>query len=237
MKKTVSILLTVCILLTVASAACAEQTQQNAVRELYSMDVFYTDDVGNARTYSFHVPQINASTAAAEEINAEIAERFGSQVEWQLKYMEGGFSLWLFRTDWEAYWNGSQLFLLVTADENGDLVDYGAYGYDFETGSRVTNDRILEQFGISKEEYLESLEEEVTRIFEDVYTPIPEGVKTELTREKLLEDTLKRLDPEQPMFINGSGEIATVIEIVTVAGAGLHSYIATPFSERSGEKR
>ena len=230
MKKMLSVLLLLGLVLSVSSAAFAEQPRKNAVCELYSEDGYYVDDVGNRETYSYHLPQINADTPAALEINAEIAEEFGSLIETQYHNMEGGYSLWSWHTEWKAYWNGSQLFILITADENGDIILYGAYGYDFETGNRVTNEMILEQKGISKEEYLERLTEKVKQVFEKVCPQIPEGVKTELTRDKLLEETLSWLDPEQPMFINQYGEIETFVKITTIAGAGWHNYLVTPFS-------
>ena len=81
MKRSVSIFLVLCLLLAFVPSAFAEQPQKNAVSELYSADGFYEDDVGNSTSYSFHVPQINADTPAAEEINAEIAGNFGDRVE------------------------------------------------------------------------------------------------------------------------------------------------------------
>lgn len=230
MKKMLSVLLLLGLMLSVSSAAFAEQPQKNAVCELYSEDGYYEDGVGNRETYSYHLPQINADTPAAYEINAEIAEKFGSRVETQYHNMEGGYSLWSWHTEWKAYWKGSQLYILITADESGDIIIYGAYGYDFETGNRLTNEMILEQMGISREEYLENLTEAVKQVFEKTYRPVPEGVKTELDHDKLLETTLSWLDPEQPIFINQFGEIETFVKIAAVAGAGWHNYLVTPFS-------
>ena len=95
MKKLFFVILTLALFLfTGLPAACADQSCQNAVSELYSVNGYYKDDVGNQTTYSYHVPQINADTPAAKEINAEIAENFGERVEIHFKYMEGGYSLW-----------------------------------------------------------------------------------------------------------------------------------------------
>ena len=80
MKRTISVFLALVFLSGILPAAYADQSQQNAVCELYSVDGYYEDDVGNRDTYSYHVPQINADTPAAKEINTEIAERFGKLV-------------------------------------------------------------------------------------------------------------------------------------------------------------
>jgi hypothetical protein len=60
---------------------------------------YYEDGAGNASRYSYHVPLINASTADAKAINAEIAERFGERVEAQFANMEQGTYLWSLKTE------------------------------------------------------------------------------------------------------------------------------------------
>lgn len=227
MKRMVAVFLGILLLLTMVPAAYADQLEKNSVSELYSVDGYYEDNVGNGVSYSYHVPQINADTPAAKEINTEIAQSFGERVETQFKYMEGGYSLWSRNTEWCSYWNGSQIFLLITADEEGDATEYGAYGYDYETGERVTNSMILEQKGISEEQYMEKLTDAMTDLFEELYVPIPEGVETTLTHDSLLEDTLGWLSADTPIFLNGSGEIETWAEIATPAGAGKYNHLVT----------
>ena len=90
MKRTISAFLTLFFLFGVLPAAYADQPQKNAILEMYSVDGVYQDGVGNREAYSYHVPQINADTPAAKEINAEIAESFGARVEVQFGNMEGG---------------------------------------------------------------------------------------------------------------------------------------------------
>ena len=186
--------------------------------------------MGNTEEYSYHVPQFYASTPAAGEMNAEIAERFGGRVEAQFENMEGGYSLWSWHTEWQAFWNGPQLFLLVTADENGDSYDYAAYGYDFDSGSPVTNEMILEQKGISEEEYLENLREAVQLKFEDMYGNLLAEAQTKDLYDEMLDQTLAGLDIDQPMFIDQFGEIETIVKIVSVAGAGWYYHLVPLFS-------
>ena len=97
MKKTISVLLIVVMILAIGASATAdqdrlattadaleattEQLRKNPVYELYSAEGFYTDSVGNETAYSYHVPQIFADSPDADEINAEIAENFGKRVE------------------------------------------------------------------------------------------------------------------------------------------------------------
>ena len=229
MKKTCSVLLIFCLILACAPAAFADQPPRNAVYELYSADGYYEDGVGNTSLYSYHVPQIHASTLDAKAINAEIADRFGKRVESQFSSMESGCSLYSLKTEWTAYWSGSQLFLVIISELDGDSSDCAAYGYDFDTQSRITNEMILAQRGVSEEKYLENLREKVMFMFYDLVPPIPEGVKADLTQEKLLDQTLNWLDMDNPMFINQFGEIETIVKIVSLAGSGWFYAFATPF--------
>ena len=230
MKKTASVLLALCLLFTFTAAACAEAPVKNAVLELYSAEGIYEDSVGNVEQYSYHVPQIYANSLDADEINAEIAERFGRYVESQLENMEGGYSLWSWNVEWHAYWTGTQLFLLITADTDGGFTDTAAYGYDFKTDSRVTNEMILKQKGITEEEYLENLKEKVQLMFEDMYGNLPEESKKAFGYDEMLEKTLGWLDLEQPMFLDGMGEVETIVKIASVAGAEWYYHLATPFA-------
>ena len=50
----------------------ADNPRQKPIFELYSVEGYYEDSVGNAETYSYHVPQIFSDTPTAKEINAEI---------------------------------------------------------------------------------------------------------------------------------------------------------------------
>lgn len=235
MKRPFSFLLILFLLLTVMPVSYADRPLETSVYELYSVEGSYEDGVGNRTLYSYHIPQILDSAPAADEINREIAETFGKPVEEQFQYMEDGVSLSLQETRWESYWNGSQLFLLIISEYDADLTEYGAYGYDFETGERITNEMILKQKGISEEQYLKALTEAVTRFFDEQFQPLPEGVETGLSRDSLLEDTLGWLSAERPIFLNREGEIETWVEIATPAGAGKYSHLIAPFSDSSGK--
>ena len=232
MKRALAILVTLCLMLTYSTAVFADQTQKTPVCELYSVDGYYEDDLGNQYEYSYHIPQINADTPDAEEINKEIAEEFGSLAEDQFEKMEKRLSLISGMIEWDAYWSGDQLFLLLTSDTPGEIINYAAYGYDFETGSRVTNEMILEQREISEEEYMEKLKESVRVMFGDIFK-IPEGMETELNADEVLEHTLSGLNMGRPMFINQYGEIVTIVQIDTIAGAGYNNYLAVVFSDQA----
>lgn len=228
MKNIISALIVLCMLLSCSLTAMAEPVR-SAVSELYSAEGTYTDDVGNQGYYSYHIPQINDDTPDAEEINAEIAMKYGAVVEGEFHRMKDGFSIVSMNVGWKAFWNGNQLFLLLSADAFNDLIEYDAYGYDFDTGSRITNTMILEQRGISEEEYLENLREAAKSMFVKMNAGYPADKLEDGDYDKLLSQTMKWQTMEQPMFIDQDGEIAVIAEICVFAGAGRYKELIRPF--------
>lgn len=232
MKKTLPFVLVFCVLFAFAVSAHAEgpTVLPNAVSELYSAEGSYTDSIGNIGNYSFHIPQLTADTDAAKEINAEIDARFGEYVAAQLKNMRGGYSLWCNHAEWHSYWNGNLLFLLVSADMEDGSTDYAAYGYDYDKDCRVTNEMILDRLGITEEDYLENLREKVQFMFEDGWRSVSVEDRPLLGYDMAMENTLNWADMDQPMFLNGFGDIVTIVKIASVAGAGWYYYLATPYA-------
>ncbi|MBQ6366708.1 MAG: hypothetical protein IJI61_09950 [Oscillospiraceae bacterium] len=227
-----AVLISLCLLLSVGSAALADSAspREGAVRELYSIDGSYTDDVGNHTVYSWHVPQLNtAQSEAAQEINREISDKFGSAVERELQSMQLGTSILTPSIYWKAYWHENWVFLLVSADISWDMTEYGVYGYDFSTDSRVSNESILQELGITEQEYLEKLREKVTSMFEEQNRTLPEEYRQKGGYDHLLQQTLDWINPEDPIFIGPYGDAETIVSIAAFAGAGRYSYIAEPF--------
>lgn len=229
MKRLLAIAMTLALLFSIGGMAWAEVpgSYKNAVTELYSAEGTCTDDVGNIESYSYHVPQLNADSSDAKEINQEISDHFAYYVEAQLENMAGGYSLWSWHTSWHSYWHGSKLFLLIETDLNGGLHEIGAYGYDFENNCRVTGDMVLRELGLTEADYLMNLREKVEFMFEDMFSSSP---MKDAFYDELLERTLNELSMEQPMFIDGAGQIETIVKIYVPAGAGYQFYLVTPYA-------
>lgn len=232
MKKIIALALVLSVLaaLSVGASAAGPDVRKNAVAEFYSVEGAYTDSVGNYNYYNYHVPVLTADTPAAREINREIEKRFGEKVEAQLKNMNSGYSLWMWELNWHAYWVGNQLFLMVYAELEADCRDYAAYGYDYEKQCRVTNEMILEQLGVTEEDYLENLREKVQFMFEDMWRIVAQKDRERVGYDRELEKTLSWADMDAPMYLDGFGEIVTIVKIASVAGAGWYYYLATPYS-------
>ena len=231
MRKTTAFAVILILLISYAATGFADNPRQNSIFELYSAEGCYEDSVGNVESYSYHVPQIFSETPVVKEINAEIEERFGKRVEEQFEDMKEGYSLWSWHTEWHSYWDGSKLFLLISADENGGFKDYAVYGYDFETDHRVTNEMILEKRGINAEVYKENLREKAQLMFEDIYGTIPQESRQEMGYFSQLEKTISDENVEEAvLFVDGFGELEAIMKIYSLAGADWYYHLVTPFA-------
>jgi len=67
-------------------------------------------------------------------------------------------------------------------------------------------------------------------MFESMYGHLPERDKEMFGYDKMLEKTMSWLDMEQPMFIDGMGQIVTIVKIASIAGADWYYHLATPFA-------
>ena len=232
MKRITVLLLLLCLFALSGPFARAETPvlHKNRVRELYSTEGVYTDSAGNVELYSYHVPQIDADSPAAQKLNREIEKSFGLTVEYQFENMADGLSLWSWDCRWHAYWYGSQLFLLLSADEEGDFINYAAYGYDFENDCRVTNSMILEQLEITEDTYLKNLREKVGLLLEEMYGNLSEREKAYLDYDRLYEKTMSWQSMEQPMYLDGTGQLVTIAKVASAAGAEWYYHLVTPFA-------
>ena len=231
MRKTAVFMMVLVLLISCHVTSFADNPRQKPIFELYSVEGSYEDSVGNIEIYSYHVPQIFSETPTAKEINAEIAERFGKRVEEQFQNMKDGLSLWSWHTEWHSYWVDSELFLLISADEEGGFKDYAVYGYDFVTDTRLTNEMILEQRGLDAELYKENLREKAQLMFEDMYGTIPQESREGMGYYTQLEKTISDENVEDAvLFVDGSGELEAVMRIYSLAGADWYYHLVTPFA-------
>ena len=70
------------------------------VEEYYLKEGDYTDDLGDDWTYSYHIPKINSTMEAAEQINGEIQGKYEYYANNSLKDMEQGINPEYFNIGW-----------------------------------------------------------------------------------------------------------------------------------------
>lgn len=200
------------------------QPDDSLITELYSEEGSYTDDVGNAYTYSYHVPQLAADTADAKEINEKIMGTFGTYAKSEMDSMDKNASIFYTDISWERSWHGSRLYIKLKAD-SGDWRDYDAICYDFAAEKAVTPEETIQSMGLTDEQWLGALRKTAIHRFDSAYT---DNMKKrdfynsggmEL-RARLISDN--NIDMESPVYLNDKNELSVIIAMPSMAGASYY---------------
>lgn len=249
-RKTQAVLLTAMLTLGLLLTGCGNtsdnpgvsgedpdfQPDDSLITEIYSEEGSYTDDVGNAYTYSYHVPQLAADTADAKEINEKIMGTFGNYAKSEMDSMDQNASLFYTDIGWERSWHGSRLYIKLKAD-SGDWRDYDAICYDFAAEKAVTPEETIQSMGFTDEEWLGALRKTAIHKFDSAYTDnmnkrtFYNSGGMEL-RAKLISD--KNIDLEKPVYLNDKNELSVIIAMPSMAGASYY-YEELPVSMKNSD--
>lgn len=187
----------------------------------------YTDDLGNQYDYSYDLPCIQADTAGAQAINADIDRLFGAAVRDAHEAMEEGLSLYMLGIGWRGeVWEDVVTLVISTESDWGDSV-YGIYCYEIGTGRWLRTPELLKRMGYSENDFLSRCREQFRQFFIDEYDEIPEDMRASYGYYEALERVT------QPQFINmelqaypdESGKLVVAAPIVSLAGADHYYYL------------
>ena len=191
------------------------------ITELYSESGSYTDEIGNTYAYNWHVPQIKADGAEAKALNQYLASYLGSYVEAEQALMQQKASLHYTDISWQRYWQGSRLFLKLTASD-GSYRDMEAVCYDFASDKRIEPRETLADLGVSEEAYLKALRRAALEVYDSRYTD-------HMKRREYYNDggfslraqTLGThyLNTDRALYINEQNELTAIVPVASIAGA------------------
>lgn len=142
------------------------------IKELYTLDGDYTDEVGNQWRYHYHLPQIDADTPDAVSLNAEIKNAFEPIISESQVNMEKKLSLEYPTLTWESSWSGSILTLKISLSTDTEWQGYKIYHFDFDPGMRLSNQEFLKRLSIEPEAFHRSLMRQATQAYDEIFTPI-----------------------------------------------------------------
>ena len=237
-----------CVILILSFAGCGVgdggnndgfKVDDRLITELCAEEGSYTDEWGNQYEYSWHIPQLNEESEAAEAVNARISDAFGTLVEEEKSKMELQASMDYVNISWERFWNESRLFLKITAD-CGAQKEIDVLGYDFAEKKQLTTGDIIKEARFTEEAYLAALKRAAFDYFDTTYTD-------NMTAEEYYEDfggylfraecaSEKYINMEQPAYIDGEGKLKAIIPIPSIAGAAYYLHEVTVNTEQNGEE-
>lgn len=209
------------------------------ITELYAEEGSYADEWGNQYEYSWHIPQLNEESEAAEAINTYISDTFGTLVEEEKSKMELQASMDYTDIAWERFWNESRLFLKLTAD-CGSWKEIDVVCYDFAEKKQLTTADIIKEAGLTEEAYLAALKRAAFDCFDTAYTD-------NMTADEYYEDfggylfraecaSEEYINMEQPVYIDDEGRLKAIIPIPSIAGATYYLQEVMIDTEQNGEE-
>lgn len=215
------------------------EPDDSLITEMCAEEGSYTDEWGNEYEYSWHIPQLNEESEAAEAINTYIRDSFGTLVEEEKSKMELQASMDYTNISWERFWNESILFLKITAD-CGSWKDIDVVGYDFAEKKQLTTADIIKKAGLTEEAYLAALKRAAFDYFDTAYTDnmtaeeYYEGIGGYQFRAECANE--EYINMEQPVYLDSEGKLRAIIPIPSIAGAAYYLQEVTLDTEQNGKE-
>ncbi len=228
MKKLLSILLAVSLLLTVPVWAAADSgvSVTDAVTDQIVSD--------HGDTYEYHIPEVAISGVDMDWLNTEIYDALYPDLESSLQsranndysYASGGMSY-----SWSVHGDILSLVLqnYMYPDASG-YDEYTVYDLSLATGQPVPEEDVLAQCGYTQDTYHAALVQAARNAhyesFSYVYTQTQSGgvqqsMADECLVDSLAEDNLATAVP----FIHASGHLCATLGLYTVAAAGYYVHL------------
>ena len=184
----------------------------------------YTDKYGYDWSYSYDIPCLNAYTADARRINADIDAVFGEQVRESLANIEEGESIGILDIGFHGEVWEDILTIVVVMHTDWSFDDYRVYCYDCSEGRWLDTRALLERLEIDENDFLEGCRELFIDVYKEQYSEIPEDRRTEYGYY----DGLARVDDERyvnldlMVYPDGDGDLVVIAPIVSLAGADFY---------------
>ena len=181
----------------------------------------YKDRDGNDYSFSYSLPRLNADTADARAINAEIDSVFGAQVRAAKEAMQNGHGLAFYSCGYYGEVWGDVLTLVVIGHWDFSFDDYGVYCYDAAAGRRLDTPAVLEKMGVSQESFLETCKERFRQRYTENYSTIPENEREAYGYYEALErsDSPEFVNLNLMAYPNANGDIVVIAPLVSLVGA------------------
>lgn len=207
-----------------ASPDAPVRTAEDYVVLARSYEGDYTDSVGNEMHYHYRLPLFSGTSEDVRAINASINQTFGTMIDEELSGMQNGYSLLCYHIDFSLSLNGDLLSLLIVADNDWGMTQYGPYIMDVSTGRAATFEQILASAGFSEASYNEAARRCAQQAFYE-FAGREENVPEEMRDfyNMQYEATLTNND-FRTVYLDESGALYMVIDVYSLAGADCYSH-------------
>lgn len=192
------------------------------VEEYYLKEGDYTDDLGDDWTYSYHIPKINSTMEAAEQINGEIQGKYEYYANNSLKDMEQGINPEYFNIGWYTCRYKDILSIILYADDLGGMTEYSVYNCDLESGKNIfDSEDLLDKIGVDEELVWETTRSMARESFVRGNEAVPLEEREEYGYNAALERTVsdEYIKDAARIYLDDTGKLMTIIPVASLAGA------------------
>lgn len=195
----------------------------------------YSD--GSVITYYWVLPELTASDSEdAKEINVDIYDRFGGYVSTGYSEVESLDHVSNPCIDYEEIVFGDQVTLLITTVDQYNCRYTDAYTFNYSDKKIMNEEDIVNKFGLTEEQWLQSYKDSVTRAFEYINEGLSDAQKKESGYDEILYNVTSS-SLYSPVFIDEGGNLAVVVRIPELVGGNSNSYIIYPLDETKPPKK
>lgn len=187
----------------------AEATLEDLVTDYRDEELRYRDSLGNRKTVTLRIPQVNLNTPDGRDCNWLLADSLEPVLDKKIAAVEDDGDTKLQEINYEAWlWSGT-LTVLVWMETNIDPTTYYIYTFDLKTGSLLDNGSIAALAGLDGQAYPEQMRKTLLNQYDTLYAEQKQvsgyNLKRELTGAgENVEKALLYLDAEGKLMVCGT---------------------------------
>ena len=222
----ISIMFLILLLFTITGCGEKENTEQNSIlNELQETSISKIDDAKDIvysafekdytyldRPTKIEVPAFNLNVKTITDLNSTIMEDYQDETEGNEEFAGNEIT-------YEYYENGSIISLIIKKTLLEASIDnYEVYNVNKDTGEVLSKENVLEQKGITQEDYEAKIKTQLNEKFEENFSSMAGDSYYEAQKAKNNSDENCSLENTQ-VYIGENGNLHYIANVYSLAGA------------------
>ncbi len=186
-----------------------EATLEDLVTDYRDEELRYRDSLGNRKTVTLRIPQVNINTPDGRDCNWLLADSLEPAMDKKIAAVEDDGDTKLQEINYDAWRWSDTLTVLVWMETNIDPITYYIYTFDLKTGSLLDNGEIAALVGLDGQAYPEQIRKTLLNQYDTLYAGQNQESDYDLKREltgagENVEKALLYLDAEGNLMVCGT---------------------------------
>lgn len=191
-------------------------------------DAFYeagthSDEFNNTWDYLLRIPAIQASGSDATRLNQEVFTALYPAVKEVKDAIENGTSLGVFQVDYTVSINDQLISIVCETDTNWGFESYYVLNFDASTKTEVTQEHLLQRFGLTKDQFLDLAVQVMQQYFQDSLSAAP---KDEMYWDRYNKSTAREnFSSDCQLYVDNNSQLCMIVKLYSFAGADYYYHI------------